>query len=83
MRNHHILNDLKHFVNATLNVARLVYYRSHWENIRELNTSDANCIRSYGTEASNKSHGGGIYMYINDRYCENIAIKEKFVIPIQ
>ena len=41
LRNHHILNDFKRIVNTALNVARLVYYI--WENIKELNTSDANC----------------------------------------
>ena len=49
MRNYHILKDLKHIVNTTLNVARLVYYRSQWENIRGLNTSDANCTCGYST----------------------------------
>ena len=38
----YILNDLKHFVNTALYVAHLAYYRSQWENVRGLNTSDAN-----------------------------------------
>ena len=34
MRKHHILNDLKHFVNTILNFAQFNYYRSQWENVR-------------------------------------------------
>ena len=42
----HILNDLKHIVNTALYVS-YIYYRSQWENVRGLNTSDANCKVSY------------------------------------
>ena len=34
----------QYVVNTTQNVARLVYYRNQWENVRELNTFAFNCI---------------------------------------
>ena len=44
LRNHHILNDLKHIVNTALIDAWFVYYRIQWENVKGLNTSDAYCM---------------------------------------
>ena len=44
------MNDLKHIVNTAINVARLVYYRNQWENVRGVEYS---CFQLFLVQALN------------------------------
>ena len=44
LRQHHICNNVMHFVITALHIARLVYCRIQWEKFRGSNNSAANCM---------------------------------------
>ena len=51
---------------------------SECDTDNSVSISGFNIVRGDRTDASQKSRGGGVCMYINERYCKNISLKEHY-----